>query len=309
MTIVILTCANCEKELQVEGEEFLQMRKEGLILNPSHRGRKKLFECCQKGTKKAPSRGKEPKAESTKSKKPTKTTDDRHKKNSAKESKSSGAKLTSSGIYSVESTKFPSAIDVEGREFVCIMHYTDRVTKIVSEKLNAMKVDTVVASNGASTSVYADAKTFQYVHFRMPRTGNVIVYKDKSVIPPKEMQIPAGKGKTVAVKYLFRKRGTVDEIFDEIFKRKIEASGIYKFKVFGLNGRYLVKTFDIYTDVVQPKPRAPKLSADYKKWCELHKNDLISDPHCSDCQNKKCPESAASGGICGDDACPSGFRM
>lgn len=314
---VAVKCRECGEIAIFNVDDWKQLKKDGVV--EASRGRYDYWTC---GKHKSQSRGKakaKPEVKpATKPKKPTSTPTIGATKKSEKKApvskvdKTSGAELTSSGNYFVESDKFPPTITVhDGREFVCVMPYTDRITKSLSEKIKAMKVDTVVVSNGASTSVYADAKTFKYVHFRMPRTGNVIVYKDKSVTPPKKMQLPSGKGKTVAVKYLFRKRGTVDEIFDEIFKRKIEASGIYKFKVFGLGGRYLVKTFDIFTDVVQPKPkpRVPKLSADYKKWCELHKDELISDPHCGDCQNKSCPDSAASGGICGDDACPTRFRM
>ena len=78
MSIVQLICIACGKLSEVEGVEYLQMKKEGLIVDTSYKGRVKRHKCCQK---KAPSRGKKSKGKTpTKPKKPTKTTDDRQQK-------------------------------------------------------------------------------------------------------------------------------------------------------------------------------------------------------------------------------------
>lgn len=304
MTDVQVKCRECGEITELPVGEWQRLKREGVV--ESSRGRYDFWTCGKHNSK---SRGKKSreKAPTKEKAKPTPTNDRQRnskttKKQAPKPKKSNNppAKLTSSGLYFVESKSFPPTITLEDeREFVLVLPYSGKSTKMTCNELSDLNVDSKVAVNEDSASaVYADSKTFEYVWSSIRGHGQILIYKDIDN-PPKRLKIRV-KGKLISIKHLCRVRGTVREIEKAIFNTDPEVTSYYKAKVFGIGGKYLRKTFDIFLDKDSKKQskKVPKLSKDYIKYEKL----TGMPPHCNACTSPTCENVGM-----GDDACPA-FR-
>jgi hypothetical protein len=188
---------------------------------------------------------------------------------------------------------------IDGKDFVLVLAYTDKAKFVVNDLKTIHKVEARIVQSGEFRplyAVYADAKTFKYVHAHMKGHGFIIVYKDMQN-PPKKVKVMTNKGLKTLIN-LTRVRGTLRDIENAVHDKDPEITRWYRQKVFGIGSRYMPKTYDIFVDEGSKEPVKRRLSKDYEKFVKK----MGYDPHCNACTDTSCDNVGM-----GDDACPA-FR-